>query len=280
MLVHEALYDQRSEKLSTSVRFTAGDQIVQTDPNSKGIFQQPLTLLLEQGTSVIVGDLLDDRDRVLATIKFDPMEDVLTKYKASTLPWETVFMMKQKGKGVTNPKLKLTMMLDAPEDEESGMLAGLSMSSETRYMVKQQLAKATSARSSSKGKMTDVEMLALGSAGPVDMFQGLGEARTVYIGINGPPHQRKYTLSVWDSKHAMDKLEHPLAEAEILKIRSVQSDPSRSNVFMVNYMDRDRIAQQLSFRRIDRNRDVWVEMLQLLVKQLHASVPAKKTKTK
>lgn len=278
MLVHEATYDQKGEKHNTIIRFTAGNQSVQTDVTSHGIFQQPLTLLVEQGTDIIVCDLMNNREKVLATLKFDPEVDLLRKYKDGCLPSEQIFIMKQKGKGLTNPKVKLTMVLeDLEEDCETGLLSGLDMSSDTRYMVKQQLQKVT-AEGRQSAMQSEVQMLAHACSGPLDMFLGLGEAKTVHIGIVGPPHQRKHSLCVYENKHAFEKMEHAKSECELLKIRSVQSDPKRSNVFMVNYVDKDRVTQQLSFRRIDRNRDVWVEMLQLLIREVHKVHPDKKAK--
>jgi len=264
LLVHEALYDQRSAGLETSVRFRAGSYSVQTDRSRGGNFQQPLNLFVEQGTSVITGELLDDRDCVIAKMTLDPVADVLTKQKNGCFPLEKVHTMKPKGRAVTNPKVKLTMMLDEPEDVETGLLAGVDMSHDCRYQVK-----LLKPRGSSK-KMADLDVLALSCAGPLEFFQGLGATQKVYVGILGPPLQRKYILAIWESQLSMDKQERPLAEAELLRIRSVQPDPARTNTFKVHYIDKNRINQHFAFQRIDRSRDVWVEMLQLLIKQVHA----------
>merc|ERR1719409_1554855 len=47
MLVHEAMFERREAKLTTVVRVTAGLHSVRTDPNSNGIFQQPLHITVE-----------------------------------------------------------------------------------------------------------------------------------------------------------------------------------------------------------------------------------------
>ena len=65
----------------------------------------------------------------------------------------------------------------------------------------------------------------------------------------------------------------------MLKVQSVQADPTRTNVFVVNYFDEHRVGQRLTFRRIDRARDVWVEMLQLVITKAHASRKAMKHDT-
>jgi len=278
MLVHEAHYDQQGEKSKSSVRFIAGSHVVQTDANANGTFQQPLTLFVEQGTSVIKCELLDGRDKVLAHLKFFPEADVLHKAKNFSLPSEQVFSMKQKEKKVTNPKLRLSMAVDSDlNDAETGLLSGMSMSSDTRYMVKQQLHKVL-AEGGDATTTSEVDMLAHACCGPLDMFAGLGEAKTVHVGVVGPPYQRKYTFSIWESKLSMEKRDRAKSECDLMRVRSVQADPSRANVFIINYVDTDRVTKQFSFRRIDRSRDVWVEMLQLLIKNVHESAPARRVR--
>merc|ERR1719183_1957734 len=77
IMVHEAMFERREAKLTTVVRITAGSHHVRTDPNSNGIFQQPLHIFVEQGTKTITVDLMDSPDRILATLGFDPVKDVL-----------------------------------------------------------------------------------------------------------------------------------------------------------------------------------------------------------
>lgn len=275
MLIHEVFYDQKLEKVSTSVRITAGDHKVKTDNSSQGIFQQPLSVFVEQGTGEILIDLLDSRDKVLSQLKLDPEKDLLSKQngKEDSLV-EKVFIMKQKGKGVTNPKVKMTIVFDAGDEVESGLLTGMGLSSSTEWQMKQQLKKSGGAK---KG-MTETQVLAQACNGPLDIFSGMGECVTVYAAVAGPPLQKKYSFSVWPTKQAFDKRQAPDEEVELLKVKSVQADPSRGNVFTVNYFDANRVVQSLSFRRIDRAREVWVEMLQLLIKKVHAENKEKKDK--
>lgn len=275
MLIHEVFYDQKLEKVTTSVRVTAGDHKVKTDTSSQGIFQQPLTVFVEQGTGEILIDLLDSREKVLSQIKLDPEKDLLSKQngKEDTLV-EKVYIMKQKGKGVTNPKVKMTVVFDAEDEVESGLLSGLGLSSSTEFQMKQQLKKSGGA---SKG-MSETQVLAQACNGPLDMFSGMGNAETIYASVVGPPHQKKYSFNVWPTKQAMDKKQAPAEEVDLLKVKSIQGDPARGNVFTVNYFDSNRVVHTMSFRRIDRAREVWIEMLQLLIKKVHAENKEKKDK--
>lgn len=278
ILVHEASFTQGKDKkmklavpvhskLTTFARITAGVQTVETDHNSKGIFQQPLTIFVEQGTSEIVIDLLNDRSKVLATLKLDPVVDIL---QAKVLPNEQLFNMKQKSKDALTPKIRLSIVLDAGDDMEAGLLAGSNLDTETNWLVRQQIQKAKAHCDTDKdGNLSDLDVLMKSCTGPLDLFEGLGNAETVYVGIIGPPLQRKHVLGLWSSEREFEIKSKPLKEVEMLRVRSVQADPKRTNVFLISYFDKERVSQRLNFRRIDRARDVWVQTLQLLVKMLH-----------
>merc|ERR1719464_1415166 len=97
MLVHEVQCTTSKSKLTTLVRVTAGMQVVETDESNKGIFQQPLSIFVEQGTDVVNIELLNYRDRkVLAGLKLDIMKDILDRKEGRH---EQTMPMKQKNKG-------------------------------------------------------------------------------------------------------------------------------------------------------------------------------------
>jgi len=270
ILVHEATFttgQKGKRKTNTFARITAGMQVVKTDENSKGIFQQPLTILVEQGTSLILVELCDHRSKVLATLKLDPVIDIL---QATKLPSEQLYSMKQKSKDALTPKIKLSMVLDQADDMEAGLLADSNLDSETGWLVRQQLQKAKGEASEKGENMTDFEVMMKSCCGPLDVFEGLGKTDTVYAAVVGPPLQRKYVFAIWASEREYELKAKPVREVEILRIRSIQADPDRGNVFLLSYFDKERVSQRLNFRRIDRARDVWVNTLQILVKMLHA----------
>jgi hypothetical protein len=263
ILVHEALFEKKEAKLTTKVRVSAGHHTVKTDPNSNGIFQQPVHVTVEQGTHTIMIDLLDSHDRVLATLPLDTMEQVLGPKGVQS---EVVYTMKQKGKGIRNPKIKLTMICSSASDEESNILTGVS--TEVDIFMRQQLQKAQQQGTAETG-MSEIDMLKDGCAGPLELFEGLGKTTNVYAAIIGPPTSRRWALGIWNDKHRFDAKSRAIQEVELLKVQSVQADPSRHHVFLLNYVDESRHRQALTFRRIDRARDVWVEMLHVLVQKVH-----------
>merc|ERR1719316_1219782 len=77
MLVHEAMFERKEVKLTTVVRVTAGLHSVRTDPNSNGIFQQPLHITVEQGTDQVVVDLMNMQGATLATLTLDVVDQIL-----------------------------------------------------------------------------------------------------------------------------------------------------------------------------------------------------------
>lgn len=263
ILVHEAMFEKKETKLTTKVRVTAGAHVVKTDPNSNGIFQQPVNVTVEQGTDTINVDLLDSHERVLASLPMDTMEHVLAP---AVVQSEVVYNMKQKGKGIRNPKIKLTLVRSSASDEESNLLAGVS--SEVDIFMRQQLQKAQQEGKTEK-EVSELSLLKEGCAGPLELFEGLGKTTNVYAAIIGPPTSRRWALGIWSDKPKCDAKSRAIQEVELLKIQSVQADPSRHHVFVINYVDDSRHRQALTFRRIDRARDVWVEMLHVLVQKVH-----------
>lgn len=270
MLVHEAMVESEKAKQTTVVRVTAGSHSVRTDPNSNGIFQQPLHITVEQGTSQVVVDLLDTSGRVLATLALDIMDHILKPKKISP---ETVYPMKQRSKGIRNPKMKLTLVVNSGSDPEMGFLSGAGISSDVDILVRQQLRKAKQEGLNPSGEgLSEMQILKQACAGPLEIFEGLGKTSSVYVAVLGPPTSRRYVLGIWDDKHSYDAKRHPFSEVDLLRIQSVQADPTRHHVFVVNYFDESRVPQTLTFRRMDRARDVWVEILYLLVTKARDSV--------
>lgn len=263
MLVHEAVFERRESKMSTVVRVTAGRHSVRTDPSSNSIYQQPLHLMVEQGTENIAVELLDGRDRVLATLLLDVMDDVL---QLAHQP-EQIFTMKQKDKHIRHPKIKITMdvqMDDSDDDMEKGVMIGGS--SDVDSLVRLQLAKARDEGKSLGGEgLSEFDVLKQACAGPLELFTSLGKTSNVYVSVI---NAKRLLLGIWDEKRKFDAGKRPMQEVDLLRIQSVQSDPSRIHVFVINYFDESRVRQSFTFRRVDRARDVWVEIIHLLVQKV------------
>lgn len=277
VVAHEALYTASTHKLSTFVRLSAGRQKVSTDASSRGIFQQPLSLFVEQGTDTILVELMDSGSRVLANLKFNVAQDILNSKEAIR---EKLFTMKQKNKGLINPRIRLTIRKESAFEEE-GLLANVvtGASPATNMLLRDQLEKEASRHhqeSSSGPPLSETELLAKSCAGRLELFGDWGKIVSVFVAVLGPPQQKKHVLGIWDDQQQYQKGARPKTEVDLMKVLSVQPDPARSEVFLLNYVKADKTRTLSTFRRVDRSRDVWVEMISLLIKKLREDKETKK----
>jgi len=260
VLVHEAIFEKKESKLTTVVRVTAGKQQVETDPNSNGIFQQPLHIMVEQGTEHVVIDLMDNKSRVLASLSLDAMQDVML---VKVHEPEKTYNMKPKNKRLHSPKVKLSMVISSGQDLEEGLLSKGTVS-DVDLLVRQQFLKCGEG-------LSELEVLKQSCSGPLERFEGLGTTTSIWVAVLGPPTSRRWVMGIWSEKQDYDQKKHALQEIDLLRVQSVQADPTRHHVFVLNYYDESRVSQTLTFRRVDRARDVWVEILSLLVQRAHES---------
>lgn len=266
VLVHEALFDQQEEKMKTIVRVTAGAHVVKTDPNKKSSFQQPLHITVEQGTSQVIVDLLDSSGRVLATLPLESMSDILNE---EFLQPEKIYNMKSKSNRINKPRVKLTMVVGMEDDAEKGLLA--NMNSDVDILVQQHLKKAKREGGAREGEIiSEMAVLKQACAGPLEIFGRLGMTQNVYVSVLGPPVSRRWFLGIWKDKRDFDLKKQAMQEIDLMRIESVQGDPTRNHVFVINGFDEKKIRKTLTFRRVDRARDVWVEILHLLVLKARA----------
>uniref|UniRef100_A0A7S1SAX5 CERLI1-like PH domain-containing protein n=1 Tax=Alexandrium catenella TaxID=2925 RepID=A0A7S1SAX5_ALECA len=289
ILVHKVSFTA-SSKIPCHVRIQAGDHEVCTDLETSGIFQQALSIFIEQGTEVLKFELRNSSDTVLAELQMKVAKEILhlDDAKNSGSPpsvSEKMFVMKQKNKNVLNPRVVLTFASESPGDEEQALLHGLNASNEVEWMLQQQLHK-TQLQDAKTGdgqkpeQLSEIALLARGCFGPLHMFGTLGSKRMVYVGVLGPPRRKKFTLHVWDSEHDFREDKPAQQEVDLLRVSSVAPDPGRSEVFTVSHVNKDKLPQKAVFQRIDRSRDVWVELLMILVGKVHEEHNKKKDKKK
>jgi len=264
VLVHEAIFESSVSKLSTLVRITAGDHCVSTDANTRGIFQQPVHITVEQGTTKLVIDLLDSRDVLLATLLLD-IEAICMN--ANNLQPETIYMITKKGTRIHNPQIKLTMVVNHEDEAERGTLSAgfANFASDVNILVSEQLKKAKRGATSGQETVSELDVLKEACSGPLECFEGLGYSQKVYVAVIGPPISRRWGLGIWSDKDDYLACHPPNQEVDLLKVQSIQADPTRNHVFVLHSYDARRVRYSLTFRRVDRARDVWVEILRLLV---------------
>jgi len=260
MFVHEAMFEKQG-KTTTYVNVKAGAHCIRTEESPSHIFQQPLHIIVEQGVETIVVELMDTRHTCMATLHLDVLDQIITP---KVLNPEVVYFMKQKAKGVLQPKIQLTMVVNNPDDAASGLVDHGALSSDVDLLVRQQLLKAR--RQHGDEEVTsELDVLKDACAGPLEIFQGMGRSNEVHVAVIGPPISRRWVLGVWRDQESFANKEKTLHEVDLMKIESIQADPKRNHVFVVNFFDELRNRNQMTFRRVDRARDVWVEILHLMI---------------
>mmetsp|Transcript_49256 Transcript_49256/g.77899 ORF Transcript_49256/g.77899 Transcript_49256/m.77899 type:complete len:353 (-) Transcript_49256:246-1304(-) len=263
--IEKATYEPQTKK--TRVRLTAGVHVVETDVHSSrtGDFHDPLNITIEQGTYELRVDLLDMSGRVIAEAKINIAEKIV---RPPVLEPDMRFRMNAKRHQISKPTITLTMVKNT-EDAESGFAAPQDS---VDYFMKQILSKAKKDGSGA----SELEILKKASAGPLELFEGLGNTTNCYVAVLGPPTTRRWTLGFWHDKRDFEARRPAFKEIPLLKVQSVQADPSRHHVFVMTYFDDDRITVTLNLRRVDRARDVWVEILHCLVQKAHDEHKEKK----
>mmetsp|Transcript_14172 Transcript_14172/g.27532 ORF Transcript_14172/g.27532 Transcript_14172/m.27532 type:complete len:350 (+) Transcript_14172:93-1142(+) len=281
ILVHQVTFTA-SSKVDTYVKVKAGEHLVHTDPDPGGLFQQALCVFVEQGTEQVKFELLNTSDKVLAELKFDVMKDILKTVKGQTEPTkviEKMFVMKQKNKHVLNPRIKLTFQQEGENNESKALLDGIAASSATEWVLKQHIAKVTeeTEKNPTQGEQgSEISLLAKGCFGPLEQFGSWGAKHAIYVGVIGPPRRKKFSLHIWDSERDYQQDKQPKDCIELLKVTGIAPDPKRADVFLINYLNQDKQKTQAIFNRIDRGRDVWVEMLNILITKIHENYKEKK----
>lgn len=268
--VHEAQHQNRSNG-ATSVRLTAGSFETETDSSTHSNFQQTFVMHVEQGTDRISVDLLDAYKRKMAYLKLDPVKDILNHPDGVS---QKTYVMKSKMKGVGNARITMTIKLQKPEDEEVGLLPRLDggrHAVEVEFQLKEHLRKVNWEEHVPPGDQ--MHTLAAACTGPVDYFSSWGVATPGQLAVLGPPHRRRWTLGFWNNPADFGRPGD--VEVDLMRISSVQEDPGRSEVFVISYADQNRVESRVLFRRTDRSRDVWVQLLTMHI----SAVREQKTRT-
>eukprot|EP00927_Polykrikos_kofoidii_P010166 TRINITY_DN142_c0_g1_i2.p1 TRINITY_DN142_c0_g1~~TRINITY_DN142_c0_g1_i2.p1 ORF type:complete len:357 (-),score=66.99 TRINITY_DN142_c0_g1_i2:104-1174(-) len=287
--IHEVKFTGE-KKMKFRVRVVAGDQEVKTSV-TKGIFQNTLSVFIEQGTTDVLFELVTGSDVVLAQIRLDLKRDILDKIndaKHAQPLRQKVFKMKQKSKGLLDPSIVVSMTMSDGTDEEEGLLSGTNP--ETAFLMRDKLAAAKeeilhkSPRNA--GMSTELEVLMQACSGPIDVFEETGAASRVAIAVMGPPFSRRFFLGMWQRQRDMEAYQKvsedgkakvdAWREIDLLKIHGVQEDPDRSEVFVISYRSKSEGDMQTSFRIVDRPAKLWVEMLSQLISHAHQYNKGKK----
>mmetsp|Transcript_46774 Transcript_46774/g.84459 ORF Transcript_46774/g.84459 Transcript_46774/m.84459 type:complete len:342 (+) Transcript_46774:120-1145(+) len=258
--VHEASFT--GPKAHCKVRVKAGEMQDLTSERANLNFQEPCSVLVEQGLEYIDIDLWDDREkRVLANLRLDVVKELLEAKQGSLV--QKNFRMKQRSKNHLNARIKLSIFLDSGEELEKGILEDMDLGRETDMILRSQMQKMADENQDGKGlgDMSKLEIACRVTAGPLDLFGSWGTRKRVWMHVRMPSDgQKKYWLEIYQDERHVDQ-KAPEVQVDLLKVQSVQADPGRDDVFIINYVDQKKVQRRLTFARVDRPRNSWVDLL-------------------
>eukprot|EP00427_Karlodinium_veneficum_P010756 CAMPEP_0169077694 /NCGR_PEP_ID=MMETSP1015-20121227/9017_1 /TAXON_ID=342587 /ORGANISM="Karlodinium micrum, Strain CCMP2283" /LENGTH=243 /DNA_ID=CAMNT_0009137239 /DNA_START=239 /DNA_END=970 /DNA_ORIENTATION=+ len=221
---------------------------------------------------IIIELIEEGREILLARTELMIERDIL---KSKTLEKADI-PMHVKGKGLHNVRIKLSMRVTSDSDLEKGLLASSmeGVHADTKFLLEQQIRKAgekklnvsrSNTDSSDHEPISELQRLKNACAGPLGWFEGFGATRQIYCGVRGPPDSRGWMLGIYSDKDDFDRRGQEIKEIDLRRILSIGGDPGRTDVFAVTYLDKNRDKQRITFRTIDINREVWLEMLRNLI---------------
>jgi len=269
VIVHEVVFTATEEK-STVVRLSAGDQVVATEPHKRW-FQQPLSILIEQGTETLEVDIMNQSGKQrLGTLALD-ITDILETEGGYT---ERLFSVKSCRQGFTNPKVKMSVHV-AESDEEVGLLGSIEVSEDhAGMMVREHLNKVQRAATSShhpkdeiKERLSESCLLASACSGHLELLANWGSKDKVWVLVKQIKGKKPF-LGVWKDRHDQENGKEPVYRIDLLKVTNVQPHPAQDACFVINEAVRDGPPRKYQFFRLDRSRDVWVQTLSLLIGQV------------
>merc|ERR1712087_108019 len=126
------------------------------------------------------------------------------------------------------------------------------------------------------GKPSELDLLSSGCSGALEQIGSWGTREQVWFAVMCPPTVKKHSIGIWKSEEAFKAEAKPKEEIQLLKVLSVQPDAAEAGVFHLNYYTPDKVKTRATFRRVDRSRDVWVEVLGLLIEKIREDKESKK----
>mmetsp|Transcript_130024 Transcript_130024/g.324069 ORF Transcript_130024/g.324069 Transcript_130024/m.324069 type:complete len:340 (+) Transcript_130024:77-1096(+) len=267
LVVHEVIFTAATD-MATVVRVSAGDQVVATEPNKRW-FQQPLSILIEQGTETLEVDIMKPSGKKrLGTLALDIMDILETKGGYT----ERVFSVKSCHHGFVNPKVKLSIHL-SESDEEMGLLGSIEVSEDHAGMMVQnhlrRVQQATSVRTDNpiEDRFSESELLSSACSGHLELLTSWGNKDKVWVLVKQVKGKKPF-LGIWKERQEQEHGKEPEYRIELLKVKSVQAHPTQDACFLINEAIKHGPPRQHQFYRLDRSRDVWVQTLSLLIAQL------------
>mmetsp|Transcript_10705 Transcript_10705/g.25489 ORF Transcript_10705/g.25489 Transcript_10705/m.25489 type:complete len:368 (+) Transcript_10705:58-1161(+) len=271
VIVHECRGGMRG-----FVKIKAGDAKAKTPVSKKGKWEESLTIRVAQGQSTLKVEFYEDRatrsDLLLGSTTLRIKEDIMDE----RFPKRRWLSLKLKGHQKAQV---LVSFVDAGESSEATpLLEGVSLEpgSMLSHRIQEEVERhrdallsartdgsADTARSLAGGDKLSV--LAKVCSGPLQKTGFLGSSTEYYFKMEQIPGG-KWLWSWWKDKKACDRSEEPKGSIPVLAITGIVPDERRSQ-FVIRYRMKKNDPREIILKRVDRERDAWVESIRLFIRQ-------------
>lgn len=121
-----------------------------------------------------------------------------------------------------------------------------------------------------------LRVLAGAISGPVQLTKQFGKDIDKYLKTHLDRNLQtgaKWCIGLWDNSHSVKRGDTPPDKViPVLQITAVYPDAAKPHYFIIRYADVGGERRELILKRIDRERETWVEGLKLFIAELRAGI--------
>lgn len=295
-------------KESMAVKFTAGNVKAQTTPRksvSPMTFNEEVTLKVYQGTKVVSISIVDSNGKSHARGEIDVENDLCAlwddvpdveqggsikeqaiRLKSSRIktPCKVILSFSKGGLIQESAQLLEQSGLGLETDNMSGALGMLLLESTKSEQNKHR-------HDSEEEKPLDkLEVLAGTVQGPIMKTGNWGRSHNMYMAfykanaegqIWSGKEKMKWYLGLWEKESDMQKKAPDKAHmVPALRITTVDPDGAKDEYFAVRWANDVGDRNTLHLKRVDRERDTWVEAIKLFIEELRKKEKQKEDRRK
>jgi len=238
-------------------------------------FLQPVSIFIEQGCELLLFELVNRSGKqVLATLQLDP-NDLVTGSEVMGFD-ERVYTMTPCHRGILQVRITLTVRSEEFEDSspfmemihnihEEDLGVGLMVQNELQAVYNKEHGYASSHLvNEEEARHLDQFALAIAACrGPVLLYGIWGRVENAFVAVVREPGQ--ISFGIWKDESSYQSGKRPRERINVLKVVSVQPETSSEDCFLLNVMVARGVKKRYRFERVDRSRDVWVDLLTLVV---------------
>lgn len=276
------------------VRITAGSESEATSTSKTGVWNEEIRLNVKQGVQTIIVSICDPRERILAKANLDVQFDlqkcwdeekgiihekhiqvlhhgkakgsVLLSFSRDSFMAESAPLLKNQGLDTNNISGPLAnLLVESSKAVKKSRL--LAESSKAKLSVEETEPQTAHAKS-----MQKLEVLAGAIQGPVMKTGSWGYKHEKYLKVfmskRGKHEALQWHMGLWDDKLHVEKEGLPPQKCvPMMRITAVYADSAKADHFVIRYATENE-RKELILKKVDRERDTWVEAIKLFIQEL------------